>query len=339
MNIEIRVEEFQFIDNLDHIISPSEVYEESELDTLLEKVKKSFTEAGWEGDGNIGLIWVPPFAGIQGNSMGEYIWHVKQDNNGISFLGYIEYEIENCFSNNTESDDEVITITEELSKHLEDFVDEYSILIKDIKRFQKETEYSSLHALTLSAFQNQIISELVDYIDECYLQFVEHVIGQNNPDRLKLTKTKVNLPLDVISAGVEDGYLNSWLILKNVSGALWKDFKFWSFREKFKEVCKSIDFTCPDTIKQMLLKHVEIRNSIQHHNGQFTKESSKILGQQQIVIIDDDNKENRVEIWDSIILSTYEVEKLLLCIREFVELYEKHIQGRMQTRNRRFIRV
>lgn len=38
-------------------------------------------------------------------------------------------------------------------------------------------------------------------------------------------------------------------------------------------------------IKQIIVKHVESRYSIQHHNGQFTKDISKSFRQQNTVMI------------------------------------------------------
>jgi len=60
---------------------------------LLEKVKAAFIKAGWEGKGHLGLMYVEPFKpncasdGISANTTGSFIWHVRQDDNGKSFLG------------------------------------------------------------------------------------------------------------------------------------------------------------------------------------------------------------------------------------------------------------
>ncbi|TSC55652.1 MAG: Uncharacterized protein G01um101418_764 [Parcubacteria group bacterium Gr01-1014_18] len=53
-------------------------------------IANAFTEMGWEGDGEINLIWVAPFLhspGTEGDyGYGSWIYHVKQSNNGSSFL-------------------------------------------------------------------------------------------------------------------------------------------------------------------------------------------------------------------------------------------------------------
>lgn len=54
-------------------------------DEILDQVHHVLLKAGWEGDGEIGLIWIPPFM-LPTDSFGTCIWHVKQSNNGTSFL-------------------------------------------------------------------------------------------------------------------------------------------------------------------------------------------------------------------------------------------------------------
>lgn len=58
-----------------------------EKNAVLEAVKRRFTRAGWEGDGEIQIMWLPPFvgAGVE-DTWGVAIWFVKQSNNGTGFL-------------------------------------------------------------------------------------------------------------------------------------------------------------------------------------------------------------------------------------------------------------
>jgi hypothetical protein len=63
--------------------APANRQEEQQLRSELEAF---FTDAGWEGDGEIGCIFVPPclFGGKDGWC--DIIYHVKQSNNGTSWL-------------------------------------------------------------------------------------------------------------------------------------------------------------------------------------------------------------------------------------------------------------
>lgn len=338
----IRVEQYQFIDNLAHIIPPEQVFDDAELPSLLAKVEEAFKSAGWEGDGDIGLIWLPPFANDSyEDTFGRYIWHVKQDNNGISFLGYMEYVFGGEAAALPARPPAAVseTITESHSNYLVEVTEELRGLLHEAERINTETDFSSLYLLTLNSIQNQAVSELNDYIDEVYLEFAEHVLGQNNPDQIRLTKAKINLPLDTISAGIEDGYFDSWLTLKSITSALWKDFKFWPFRNKLKEICSCVGFDCPEEIRSVLWKHIEIRNAIQHHNSEFTKDISRSLGQAYLCIAEDETAFRTINLWQTIELTPYEICLFLDAIKEFVTSYETHISSRMKTRYQRCSRA
>lgn len=79
---------YEWIDNLNFTISPSDCLENAEEYIVI--AKEIFTEMGWYGDGEIQLIWIPPFMfdGIrtQRFSNGIVIWHVKQEEDGISWI-------------------------------------------------------------------------------------------------------------------------------------------------------------------------------------------------------------------------------------------------------------
>jgi len=79
--------QYTFIDSFDFIKNPNDIEEERLKDELpdLDMVKEYLGIAGWEGDGEFGVIWIPPFC-IEGYTDGIWIWHVKQKNNGVSWL-------------------------------------------------------------------------------------------------------------------------------------------------------------------------------------------------------------------------------------------------------------
>ena len=63
-----------------------ELHPEYQFDEYLEGVKEKFMRAGWEGDGKIGIIWIPPFMTGSEDCVGNFVFHVKQATNGTSFL-------------------------------------------------------------------------------------------------------------------------------------------------------------------------------------------------------------------------------------------------------------
>src|SRR5215471_6202444 len=88
---EFRVYCYEWIDDL-HFIRPPEEFlplPEEQLETYLKVVRERFSEAGWHGDGDIGLLWLPPFVfplSLKINPPGVLLWHVKQEENGVSWL-------------------------------------------------------------------------------------------------------------------------------------------------------------------------------------------------------------------------------------------------------------
>jgi len=81
---------YEWVDNLSFTLKPEECLDEPEKYTAL--VRQMFLQQGdgWDGDGPIELMWIPPFTFTcqqdKNNSKGIVIWHVKQVENGISWI-------------------------------------------------------------------------------------------------------------------------------------------------------------------------------------------------------------------------------------------------------------
>lgn len=79
---------YQWIDNLNFTINPEECLKNA--GDYVSIVKEMFLNAGWDGDGEIELMWIPPFMFKEEPTMeftaGVTIWHVKQLEDGISWL-------------------------------------------------------------------------------------------------------------------------------------------------------------------------------------------------------------------------------------------------------------
>jgi hypothetical protein len=81
---------YEHLDDLSFVRRPEDVYggfDPEELGHQKSTVRAALLSAGWEGDGELGLIWLPPFVdvGVEDIS-GTYLWHVKQSNNGTSWI-------------------------------------------------------------------------------------------------------------------------------------------------------------------------------------------------------------------------------------------------------------
>jgi len=79
---------YEWIDNLNFTIAPEDCL--GNANEYISIAKELFLEAGWEGDGQIELMWIPPFMlkrePTENYTYGVTIWHVKQLEDGISWL-------------------------------------------------------------------------------------------------------------------------------------------------------------------------------------------------------------------------------------------------------------
>lgn len=79
---------YEWIDNLHFTRDPAEFVDDPAR--YLAVVRELFLEAGWDGDGEIRLMWLPPFV-FSGNETPEFTrgviaWHVKQTEDGLSWI-------------------------------------------------------------------------------------------------------------------------------------------------------------------------------------------------------------------------------------------------------------
>jgi len=65
-------------------IPPNE--KQAEEESLRTELAKLFKEAGWEGDGTINCIFIAPCFTTRGDTACQVVYHVKQGNNGTSWL-------------------------------------------------------------------------------------------------------------------------------------------------------------------------------------------------------------------------------------------------------------
>jgi hypothetical protein len=81
---------YEYIDNRHFALKPEEVLGTLEIASpYVEEAKRRFYDMDWHGDGDVELLWIPPFAfplSLEFPPVGIVIWHVKQTEDGISYL-------------------------------------------------------------------------------------------------------------------------------------------------------------------------------------------------------------------------------------------------------------
>ena len=85
---DLLVYQYHFLDSLVYMQEASRTLcGHPNGEALITQVKKRLRSAGWEGDGVLQLLWLPPFVGTGvEDTWGTCVWHVKQRNNGTSWL-------------------------------------------------------------------------------------------------------------------------------------------------------------------------------------------------------------------------------------------------------------
>ena len=85
---EYEVYQYQHVDCLEFMPSAEAVLQNvPNRIQVLEAVHRKLRASGWEGDGEIRMMWIPPFvgAGVE-DTWGLAVWFVKQYNNGTAFM-------------------------------------------------------------------------------------------------------------------------------------------------------------------------------------------------------------------------------------------------------------
>jgi hypothetical protein len=79
---------YEYLDDLSFLPSALEAFDEwHHAPKLLEEVSAKLKSLGWEGTGEFQMLWLPPFVGAGAHdNFGCYALHVKQDNDGISWI-------------------------------------------------------------------------------------------------------------------------------------------------------------------------------------------------------------------------------------------------------------
>jgi hypothetical protein len=82
------VYQYQHIDILDFMPKVEEFLNPfDKSDQLIKKVEEKLKNNGWEGDGVLRFLWIPPFMGVGiEDTWGFLTWVVKQKNNGTTFI-------------------------------------------------------------------------------------------------------------------------------------------------------------------------------------------------------------------------------------------------------------
>lgn len=290
------VYQYTFLDDLSFIRSPAEYIaatsifslERLSADEIVAVVRHRFLAAGWEGDGEIGVLWLPPFVGVGvEDTWGTYVWHVKQGNNGISFLlSPVSLDFARLASQNEEfrphrERGTPVSIVrgeaDELQEAARRIADELTQSLASLVAVTDQAVATRVKDTLLAHNQGLLIRALNEFLDDCYLRFLIEAMNGNRA-KLKLRKSRVQLsPPQELDEDLGDESQN-WLTVQGVISDMWRAYKFEPYKSKVEMLFKSVDFELERQAVHFIAKHVLLRNCVQHHKGHLDGESLQQLG-------------------------------------------------------------
>lgn len=343
---------YTFLDDLSFIQDPFACFQDedsTDISDAIHLVGEKFKEYGWEGDGTIGVIWLPPFVdvGIH-DTHGNYIWHVKQYNNGISFLAC---DTALDFERLNEQNNLSVDLRNRDNVTAESIIETYvNLLFKQIQRVRghidETLQFLSECSLTDTAesirqdilVHNQgiLVRSLHELLDECYLQILIRAIGSGNPHNIKLRKSNVRIDTSKYLPDLNEdddndsntGDASHWFTVRGLISDMWKAYKWEPFNDKTSMLFKSVDYPAEEACMYEIRKHVILRNCIQHHEGGLDRDSLKQLGREELEIRTDQNS-YMIKAWEAVILHENEIYHLCDMLLRFANEFHEHIRVRI----------
>jgi hypothetical protein len=337
---------YQFLDDLSFIRRPEDVFNapKSALDKYVEAVKERFKTAGWEGDGNVGILWLPPFVGVGAeDTWGAYVWHVKQSNNGLSWLAGSSdlIQLERLRFQNKEWPGDTHKLAGIMFTSSLLLVRSSQRIISEVRGHLKELSLLPSPAVPaisqklLVIAQGDLIGALNEYLNECYLQVLLEVFERGNTSSLPLGKFKANLnPMRYIP-GAEDGVeadegAGQWFTVKGLVTDIWHSYMFEPFDTRRSLLFKACEYTANPSIQRDLAKHVQLRNCVQHHEGAVTEDALKLVGVTKFVIARDEGGTLELTPGSKIAFSIKELAVFARALVRLAGSFDAHTRKRIR---------
>jgi len=339
---------YTFLDDLSFIRDPFKYFQyddTQEIKDAIHLISEKFKNYGWEGDGEIGIIWLPPFIDIGiHDTHGNFIWHVKQSNNGISFLACdtpLDFD-------RLREQNQALTVSE-----ARDGLIPISIIETDVQNFTKQVENvrSNLNKAVLFLSDNTpaeiadtikqdlttynqglLICYFQEFLDESYLRILVQAIQGGNPYKITLRKSKVRIDASNYLPELDDcpdiDSSETFFTIHGLISDMWKAYKREPFKDKVDMLFSSLGYKVDTGQFYEIRKHVVLRNCIQHHGGTLDREALKQLGREQVELKVAQGLCN-IEVWKPIIIAEEELFYLCDILLQFVENFHSYVKNRV----------
>ncbi len=344
---QLFVYHYQFLDDLSFVRQPPAFplfgdLKTDRLDQLVSSVRDQFAAAGWEGDGEIGVIWLPPFVGTGlEDTWGTYVWHVKQSNNGMSWIAsdsplnfkHLSEQNERHWWDTHIPASIVYTDCLGLKNITESRMDDLVHRIQFLARSVDPIAAEITEELLVVA-QGELVSQLNEFLHDCYLRVLEEVLNNGNRSRLALGKFKAKLdPARYIpecqATETDAGDASEWFTIQGLIRDIWMSYKFEPFSNKMAMLFNACEYKIEHALKSELVKHVQLRNCIQHHEREVTDESLKMAGAKNFSVIANDGTTQQLVAGQRICFSDREVTSFARRLVELAASVDAHVLKRI----------
>jgi len=340
------VYQYEHLDDLSFISTPKrffltrtfEKWSPEEIQAVIDAVKRKFLEAGWEGDGDVGVIWLPPFVdtGVE-DTWGNYLWHVKQSNNGTSFLLSSQPLTFRRIRQQNEAPlvgSEVTIIHHDVGTLISSAKEIATGLTKKLHVVRKVADTALVEELVddlLTHSQGLLVRQLHAFLDGCYLRFLVEAIN-GNESHLKIRKSRVHLEPGryIPKQEFHDEDVNQWFTLQGVVSDMWAAYKFEPYKEKIRMLFSAVAFVLDREQSSFLAKHVALRNCVQHHGGQVDRGVLEECGVSEFVI-KGPSKDISLKAWDMVTLTADELMLLCMTLERLARDFDAHVFKHVRT--------
>ena len=334
---------YEHLDDLTFIRPPEAVDEDAEfrqaLCHLQADIKALLSCHGWEGDGDLGIMWLPPFVdvGVE-DTWGTYVWVVKQYNNGTSFIASpFELPFNRLHRQNRDHmvwdgmvPEGILRVSREgLAEQLDEIV---PALEQDLVAIAALPVGSTVAThLFWSAPKGIWSQHSLAYLDDCYLRILIEVISDGNKSGLKLRKSRANLNPGNYLPDDFEGDVDGFFTLNGVISDMWATYKFEPFTLKLDMLLKPVGFAAEDSIVFELRKHVAMRNAVQHHEGWVSTQLLRDLGRSSIPVATATGA-GQLEARTRIVFTVEEIRAFDRTLRRFAADLDEHVEARVASR-------
>ena len=337
---------YEHLDDLSFMKTPEAVFEDEPggaLAIVKAAVGARLRLAGWDGDGPIEVFWLPPFAdvGIE-DTWGTYVWCVKQDNNGTSWLASkyaltfkrLEYQNEEF---PFETHIQVGIMFTECSALVRELRDKQVVTKRRLDALSAVTEpmFFDISSELLTGAQGALVAEYNRFLDESFLSLLDEILGHGNSSNLKLSKLKTNLDpkrylLDGEDAVETDVDGARWLTMRGIIRDIWISYKFEPFLQKLSLLFNACEFVAPQSALAVVKKHVQLRNCVQHHEQRVTADAVHACGVEMFDILEDDGSQTDLGPGTEVRFTLAELDRFVAAMEEIANGFYTHTTKRIR---------